>query len=233
MEHLPAKPPATRLLLAEALELPRLLVNTLLPTVPLAPGHGAPVMVIPGFMARDYLTSRLRRSLEVAGYEAEGWGLGLNQGVRADLFERLGPRVARLAERTGQPVTLIGWSLGGIFAREMAKHSPSAVRMVITLGSPFSADPRSNNAWRLYQLVAAHPVDAPPIEAVLAEKPPMPTVALWSRRDGVVSIEAARGEPGERDEDCEVDCRHLGFTADPEAIRAIGAALDRSRPIVG
>ena len=98
---------------------------------------------------------------------------------------------------------------------------------VITLGSPFSGSIRANNAWRLYQLVAGHPVDAPPIAARLAEKPPVPTYALWSRRDGIVAPASARGEAHERDAAIEVDCLHMGFACAPEATRAILDLLDQ------
>src|SRR3546814_16081743 len=89
-------------------------------------------------------------------------------------------RTALLAARHG-PVTVIGWSLGGLYAREIAKRLPQAVEQVITLGSPFSGDLRANRAWRLYERVAGHRIDTPPIEVRLHEKPPQRTVALWSR----------------------------------------------------
>ena len=79
------------------------------------------------------------------------------------------------------------------------------------MGSPFSGDPRGNNVWRLYEWIAGHPVDDPPIKTDLAEKPPVPTLALWSRRDGIVSIRCARGLPRESDRQVELDCSHMGF----------------------
>ncbi len=93
----------------------------------------------------------------------------------------------------------MGWSLGGIFARELAKQRPELVRLVVTLGSPFSGDPRANNAWRIYELLNDHPVDRPPIASDLAEKPPVPTVAVWSPRDGIVAPVAARRQRHESD----------------------------------
>jgi pimeloyl-ACP methyl ester carboxylesterase len=227
MDALPALAPVRGLFLAEGLEFPRLMLGGVLPPVPLPRGSG-PVIVLPGFMARDFMTARLRRSLIAAGYDARGWGMGQNRGVRADLLERLAGAVRSVAEHAGQPAVLIGWSLGGIFAREVAKHAPDAVRLVITLGSPFSGDPRANNAWRLYEFVTAHKVDAPPVEVDLPVKPPMRTIALWSRRDGIVSCASAAGAPGERDEAIELQCRHLGFTVAPEAIAAIGTLLAQS-----
>jgi pimeloyl-ACP methyl ester carboxylesterase len=225
MERLPVSAPSPRLFIAEALELPRLVAAPLLPPVLVERGKGQPVMVLPGFWANDVTTSRLRRSLNTAGYVAEGWGMGFNLGARADMLDHLGLRIARLAERAGQPVSLVGWSLGGVFAREVAKQVPDHVRLVVTLGSPFSGDPRANNAWRLYELVNDHPVDAPPINTVLANKPLVRTIALWSRRDGIIPPDCAAGQPGERDDAVEVSCRHLGFAGSGAGIASIGQVL--------
>jgi hypothetical protein len=95
----------------------------------------------------------------------------------------------------------------------------------VTLGSPFSGDPRGNNVWRLYEWIAGHPVDDPPIKADLAEKPPVPTLACWSRRDGIVSIACARGLPHESDRRLELDCSHMGFGVSGRAYPQIIAAL--------
>lgn len=186
-------------------------------------GDGSDIMVLPGFMASDVTTARLRRSLAAAGYRVHGWGLGRNFGVREDIFARLDERFDRL--ELDRPVTLIGWSLGGVIAREFAKYAPGRVAQVITLGSPFSGDPRANNAWRLYELVAGHKVDSPPIDVALEEKPPVRTVALWSSRDGVVAPAAARGRRVQSDTRRELGCTHMAFVADPEAIAAIAAEV--------
>lgn len=186
-------------------------------------GDGRAVMVLPGFLASDITTSRLRKTLNGAGFRSHGWGLGRNTGIKADLFERLDHRLDTLA--LDQPLTLIGWSLGGLVAREYAKYAPDRVRKVITLGTPFSGDMRANNAWRLYEWVAGHKVDMPPIAATPHEKPPVETVALWSRRDGVVAPHSACGEPGEADVNTELYCRHMAFVSDPTAIRAVCAAV--------
>ena len=187
------------------------------------PADGPRLMLIPGFMATDRTTLGLQRAFAAAGYRVTGWGLGLNTGVRADTLERIVDRIEIFGD--GKPVILVGWSLGGVFAREAAKRRPDLVGRVITMGSPFSGDPRSKNAWRLYEWVAGHPVDNPPIEVVLAEKPPVPTLALWSRRDGIVAVAAARGAPGECDRAIELDCSHMGFAvsgrAFPKVIEAI------------
>ena len=186
-------------------------------------GDGRSVIVLPGFLASDVATTRLRSSLTHAGFRAHGWGLGRNFGVKADVFERLDRHLDTLDLH--QPVTLIGWSLGGLIAREYAKYAADRVCKVITLGTPFSGDMRANNAWRLYEWVAGHKVDTPPIAATPHEKPPVETVALWSRRDGVVAPHSACGEPGETDANTELYCSHMAFISDPAAIRAVCEAV--------
>ena len=187
------------------------------------PADGPPLMVIPGFLASDRTTLGLQRALAKAGYRVAGWGLGLNRGARPDTLERIARQVERHGR--GRPVVLVGWSLGGVFARETAKLRPDLVARVVTLGSPFSGDPRANNAWRLYELVAGHRVDAPPIEADLRQKPPVPTLAVWSRRDGVVAPACARGAEGESDRRIELDCTHMGFGVSGRAYPKIVAAI--------
>lgn len=190
---------------------------------PRGPEDGAPLMVIPGFLGSDRSTLGLQRALAGAGYRVNGWGLGLNSGARADTLERIAAQVERHGQ--GRPVTLVGWSLGGIFARELAKLRPELVDKVVTLGTPFSGNPRANNAWRLYELVAGHKLDSPPIGAKPAEKPPVPTLAIWSRRDGMVAPACARGAEGEADRQIELDCSHMAFAvsgrAYPRIVRAI------------
>jgi pimeloyl-ACP methyl ester carboxylesterase len=151
--------------------------------------------------------------------------MGINAGARPDTLERLAGRIEAFGN--GRRVTLIGWSLGGVYAREVAKLRADRVEKVITMGTPFSGDPRSNHAWRLYELVAGHKVDDPPIETRIAEKPPVPTLAIWSRRDGIVAPAAARGKPGERDAELEMDCSHMGFATSARAYPQIIAALRR------
>ena len=180
-------------------------------------------MVIPGFLANDRTTLGLRRVLANAGYRVAGWGLGLNTGVKEDTLDRLVGHISAFGG--GKPIILVGWSLGGLFAREVAKVRPDLVAKVITLGSPFSGDPRSNNVWRLYEWVAGHTVDRPPIDTVLDEKPPVPTLALYSRRDGIVSVDSARGQAGQSDSQVELDCSHMGFAVSGRAYPSIVEAI--------
>jgi hypothetical protein len=180
-------------------------------------------MVIPGFLANDRTTLGLQRAFAAAGYRVTGWGDGLNTGVQPDTLAKLVRRIEAFG--AGDKVVLVGWSLGGIYAREAAKRVPARVSKVVTLGSPFSGDRRRNNVWRLYERVAGHPVDDPPVEGDPAVKPPVPTLALWSRRDGIVAVCAARGEPGERDAEQELDCGHMGFAVSGRAFPKVVEAV--------
>jgi alpha-beta hydrolase superfamily lysophospholipase len=187
------------------------------------PADGPPCLVVPGFIATDRTAMELRRALAAAGWRTHGWDQGLNRGARADTIERLTARLARIAPN-GAPVILVGWSLGGVFARELARAVPDRVAAVVTLGSPFSGDPRWNNVWRLYERIAGHPVDAPPIARDPA-KPPVPTLALWSRRDGIVAPRAAYGLEQERDSAVELGCTHMGFAVSRAGTRAVVGAI--------
>jgi pimeloyl-ACP methyl ester carboxylesterase len=186
------------------------------------------VILLPGFGTHPLRMRYMARVLEAAGHRVKRWGLGFNLGPSQENFDLLARRVCEVRERYGQPVVLVGWSLGGIFAREVAKRHPEHIAKVVTMGSPFSGTPYDNNAWRLYQLVTGHSVEQPPVEAQVAVKPPVETVALWSPRDGVISPRCACGRPGERDRAVALRCTHIGFASSPEAIRAVAEELDRT-----
>lgn len=184
------------------------------------------VMLLPGFATHPVRMRFLARGLRAAGHRVSQWGEGFNWGASADRINRLEARVDELAARHSEPVVLVGWSLGGLFAREIAKRRPGAVAKVVTMGSPFSYSPRANNVWRAYQLITGHRVDNPPVAVDLAAKPPVETVALWSPRDGIVHPRAARGVAGERDREVALRCTHMGFAYDPEAMIAVLRELD-------
>jgi pimeloyl-ACP methyl ester carboxylesterase len=184
---------------------------------PRGPVEGPPALVIPGFIATDRTTMELRRALAEAGFRVHPWRQGWNLGATPDVIDRLRHLLDVIGDE--RPILLVGWSLGGVFARELARAVPQRVRAVVTLGSPFSGDPRLNNVWRLYERIAGHPVDDPPIPRIF-EKPPVPTLAIWSRRDGIVAAESARGKKGERDQAVEVDCGHMAFGVSRRATRA-------------
>ena len=186
------------------------------------------VMLLPGFGTHPIRMRYMARQLERAGHKVKRWGLGWNLGPTEENFALLERRVCQIRERYGRDVVLVGWSLGGIFARELAKRRPDMIAKVITMGSPFSGTVYANNAWRIYQLVTGHSVEQPPVEAQLALKPPVETVALWSPRDGVISPRSACGWPGERDRAVALRCTHIGFSNTPEAIEAVARELDRA-----
>lgn len=188
-------------------------------------GPSRPVMLLPGFGTHPARMKPLARALQAAGHRVSDWGLGFNFGPSEERFDRLCERVVTMARKEGEPLVLVGWSLGGIFAREVARAHPEAVRLVITMGSPFSGDRRANNAWRAYQLIAGHSVDAPPIGRDMAVKPPVPTVALWSPRDGIISPRSACGRKGERDLAVPMRCTHLGFAAHPDVAAMVNRLI--------
>jgi len=186
-------------------------------------------MVIPGFIANDRTTMELRRALAEVGFRVHPWRQGVNWGARPDTLERLKEAVHRCGH--DEPLLLVGWSLGGLYARELARVEPQSVRAVVTLGSPVWGDRRRyTNVWKLYERIAGHPVDEPPIPDS-EEKPPVPTLAIWSRRDGIVGVPSARGTEQTRDKAVEVNTTHMGFavsrTGTRAAVREIVAFLGK------
>lgn len=216
--------PPLRLLLAELGGFARATVGHAAPVAPARTPHT--VMLLPGFGAHPMRMKRMQVALVAAGHDVRDWGLGFNLGPTPENFAFLLSRVGSLARLHGRPVALVGWSLGGLFAREIAHRRPDAVAKVITMGSPFSGDRRANNAWRAYQLVTGHAVDELPIECDFSAKPPVPTIALWSPRDGIVSPRSAAGRRGERDRAVALRCNHLGFAGDPRAVAEVLRQLD-------
>lgn len=185
---------------------------------PRGPLDGQPVLVIPGFLCGDQTTFSLRRQFAREGFRVHGWKQGMNLGAREDTLAKLLARVEGLGH--ARPIVIVGWSLGGLYAREFARAYPHLVKAVITLGSPFSGSLRQNNVWPLYERVAGHSVDDPPIKP-LADKPPVPHLALWSRRDGLIAPRSARGLDHERDKEVELTCHHMAFGISPHAARDV------------
>jgi len=149
----------------------------------------------------------------------------MNWGARADTLDRL----RRAVDMCGhdEPLVLVGWSLGGLYAREIARVEPHRVRAVVTLGTPVWGDRRRyTNVWRLYEWVAGHPVDDPPIPDSPA-KPPVPTLAIWSSRDGIVGVASARGTNDTRDKAVEVSSTHMGFAVSKKGTRAAAREIVR------
>lgn len=201
---------------------PRLL-SGLGPLTARGPENGPPALVIPGFLATDRTTMELRRALARAGWRAHPWLLGVNRGAKTNTLVMLGERLKAIYD--GHPVLIVGWSLGGMFARELAFLHPEMVRAVVTLGSPFSGDLKTNtNVRELYEWVAGHDVNQPPFVRGQG-KPPVPTLALWSRRDGIVAPGAARGLAHEVDKAVEVDTHHMGFAVWRPALSRVATEI--------
>ena len=131
-----------------------------LPLLSLAPkGDGHPVMVLPGLVASDASTRPLRSFLRSRGYAVSGWRQGRNLGLREGVQHAMVDLVHELNDMQGRKVSLVGWSLGGLYARQLAKMMPERVRSVITLGSPFAAGPKATNAWRVYEMASGRRAD--------------------------------------------------------------------------
>jgi hypothetical protein len=198
-----------------------------LAAAPRGDGHG--VLVLPGLLASDTSTLPLRGFLGWLGYDVRGWDLGRNRGPTEEVLAALPRALLAHARRTGHPVTLIGWSLGGIYARELARRNAKHIRQVITLGSPFAlTDPRrQSRVNRPYQrLRHLHADDARlPRPEQRARPIGVPSTAVFSRLDGIVSWQACVEPETERHQNVEVRCSHLGFGVDPATLWLIADRL--------
>ncbi|MEM1051089.1 MAG: alpha/beta hydrolase [Pseudomonadota bacterium] len=184
-------------------------------------GDGHPVLFLPGFLTSDLSTTMMRSYLSAIGYNTYPWELGRNLGIRTTGLEwgRVRQRVEALALEAGTQVSLVGWSLGGIMARRVARHIPQHVRQVITLGSPFTGNPMATNATHLYQTITGDYLNRPDAKARYADetKPvPVPSTAIYSRQDGVTAwqncIDAR--EDGQT-ENVELYSSHMGLPFNP------------------
>ena len=189
-------------------------------------GAGRPVLVLPGMASGDQSTALLRNSLAAAGYRPFSGGLGRNMTISPDKFSALEKRLGDAVKREGQQAIVLGWSLGGFYARVLAQRHPEKVAMVATLGTPFSGNRKANNAWRLYELLADHSVDAPPLPDDPALKPEMHTIAFWSPIDGIVAPASARGTEAERDEAIELPFRHFEMGCSRPAVTQVVKVLN-------
>lgn len=190
-----------------------------------ARGDGHPVLVLPGLSASDTSTRPLRTYLKDQGYAAHGWKLGPNRGPRPGVEAALDARLAELAQRHRRKVSLIGWSLGGVFAREMARRAPDLVRQVITLGSPFASEPKASNAWRLYETLSERKVDDWPERDIMRRPPPVPSTAIYSRSDGIVAWQGCLEQDATTAENIEVRGSHCGLGHNPAVVYAIADRL--------
>ena len=190
-----------------------------------ARGDGHPVLVFPGMGANDTTTVPLRRFLRELGYATSAWGQGLNFGPRPGVLERAADDLRALAAQRGQPVSLVGWSLGGIYARELAKLHPELVRSVVTLGTPFTGHPKSTNAWRIYEMLTGSKIGDGDALARIRGEPPVPTTSIFSRSDGIVSWHCSLNAPSPIAENIEVPASHVGLGMNPLALYALADRL--------
>ncbi|HUR42114.1 MAG TPA: alpha/beta hydrolase [Verrucomicrobiae bacterium] len=191
-------------------------------------GDGHPVLVIPGFATTDGSTRPLRRVLKQLGYDVHGWGQGRNYGMRGSIREALRMRIDTLYGE-GRKISLVGWSLGGVYAREIARHDPSRVRRVITLGSPINGHPQSNNVDRIYRWAnrgRAQPVDWEGHQRRRVA-PAVPCTAIYSKSDGIVDWRCSLEEIAPNTENVEVRGSHCGLGVNPQVVRIIADRLAR------
>jgi pimeloyl-ACP methyl ester carboxylesterase len=213
--------------LAELMSLP--LASPLLRMAPRGDGH--PVMVLPGFLAGGGTTVPLRRFLKSKGYTPFCWKLGRNLGPKAigPQGELLAHRLQTVHRKMGRKVSLIGWSLGGVMAREIAKQHPDIVRQVITLGSPFGGNPRASYAFNIYRAVTGHEIDpeamAEEFEALRLPPPGIPTTAIYSKTDGVVAWQNCVEQRSPLTDNIEVYASHCGLGVNPAVYFALADRL--------
>lgn len=197
-----------------------------MPLLRMAPsGDGHPVLVFPGLAASDVSTGPLRRYLKDRNYAAHKWDLGRNFGPGRGVLKGCATLVQQLRAQYGRKVSLIGWSLGGIYARETAKQLPGDVRQVITLGTPFAGHPRATNAWRVYEMVSGESVDARSDWMQISEPPPVPTTSIYSRTDGVVAWQCSVQQETALTENIEVEASHIGLGVNPAVLYALADRL--------
>ncbi len=205
----------------------------LLMTAPRGDGH--PVLVLPGFMASDASTQPLRTYLKRLGYDAHAWELGRNFGGVVRMRAALRERLDTIFEQTGRRVSLVGWSLGGVYARLLASDAPEQVRSAITLGSPFSRDPRASNVSDLYAQVtgegpspeerAAHALLPHEFDHV-ADDVEAPSTSIYSKLDGIVDWHASLLRESPSAENIEViGASHIGLGVNAAVLWAVADRL--------
>jgi len=238
------RPPGLGLLLAEARGIFEFNASLLLsPVLMRAPrGDGHPVLTLPGFLASDLSMAPMRRYLRELGYDDHALRMGRNIGGVSRMRAALRDRLAEIHASTGRKVSVVGWSLGGVYARDLALQAPSMVRYVITLGSPFANDVRATNATRLYEALSGETVgENSELRNAIAGDLPVPTTSIYSRADGIVNWRTCLLRPSDTAENIEVRlASHVGLGVNPAALWAVAdrlaqgegefAQFDRSGP---
>src|ERR1700716_1832494 len=199
-----------------------------LPLLSLAPrGDGHPVLVLPGLVASDTSTRPLRIFLKNRGYGVSGWRQGRNLGLRDGVQHAMVDLVRELSDHHQRKISLVGWSPGGLYARQLAKMMPDRVRSVITLGSPFAAGPKATNAWRVYEMASGRRADQEDAKfgGSLAETPSVPTTAIFSRTDGICAWQGCMGKTTATSGSIEVESSHCGMGHHPAVVYAVADRL--------
>ncbi|MCR9286521.1 MAG: alpha/beta hydrolase [Bacteroidetes bacterium] len=191
-------------------------------------GDGHPVLVLPGFMASDTSTAPLRGFINKLGYNALSWDLGRNL-AKVEFLEVLIEKVENIHQEYGENVSLVGWSLGGVFARQIAKERPNLIRQIITLGSPFRGVQEPNNAaWIYDQLVKRKKIKetAPDLIDEFPKPAPVPTTAIYTKEDGVVPWQLCmEKEETYFHQNVQVRGSHLGLGVNASVLRIIANRL--------
>jgi esterase/lipase len=193
-------------------------------------GDGHPVVVYPGLGGGAMTTAHLRHFLKDSGFTVHDWAGGVNTGPEHFFDDWLGTfeqRVRVLRREHGRKVSLIGWSLGGVYAREIAKRCPECVRQVITLGTPFGSLGDGNHAGTIYKVVNRDKATqlTPQLQARLRACPPVPTTSIYSKTDGIVSWRGCIQKRSGISENVEVSASHLGMGTHPEVLRIVANRL--------
>ena len=228
----PPTPPGFRNLLLELrlpLELAQFGARAALGGWRSASGDGHPVMVLPGFFANDAAVTPLVNAIRRSAYDAQTWGLGRNRGIRKGLRQALATRLHEVAAQ--QPATLVGWSLGGVFARELARAHPERVRHVITLGSPIRGHPASNNLNTLFKWATGKDsrlnVDWAAVDARAEPPPGVPCTAIHSKTDGIVHWTCSTEADRPLTRNVEVQSSHFGLPYNPSVVNEVIDCLAR------
>jgi pimeloyl-ACP methyl ester carboxylesterase len=223
------RPPNFLMMLAEARGLlefnTSLLLSPLLMRAPRGDGH--PVLALPGFLASDLSMAPLRRYLKQLGYDTYAWKMGRNLGGIASRRDALKKLLTDIATTSGRKVSIVGWSLGGIYARDLALQIPDMVRSVITLGTPFAGDVRATNATRLYEALSGESVDDnSELTKAIAGDLPVPVTSIYSRTDGIVNWRTSLLRPSDTAENIEVRlASHIALGVNAAALWAVADRL--------
>ncbi len=201
----------------------------LLQTTPKGDGH--PVLVLPGFLASDFSTKLMRTFLKSRNYHSYGWKLGRNLGKHSDPLTGCGPaiiqRLQDIYHKHDEKVTVIGWSLGGIYARELARIHPEMVRQVISMGSPFCNNQRANHATKIFESTSGYKLSdmCPQLLKIMPTPPPVPSTSIYSKSDGITAWQCCIEQESDLTQNIEVVCSHMGYGHHPAVMWALADRL--------